>query len=58
MKNEQKEALEFLAATLNGNSYGLSVESQLEALKLAAKMVEDAFSDKSPCCPICQKTME
>lgn len=39
-----REACEWVHATANGNTYGLTVADQLEALRLAAAMCSEALS--------------
>ena len=43
MNKEQLEAIETVIATANGNSYGLTVEDQLAASQMAARLLAQAF---------------
>ena len=40
-----REACEIVHATANGNTYGLTVEEQLEALRLAARHCSEAIGE-------------
>jgi hypothetical protein len=42
-----REACEIVHATANGNTYGLTVEEQLEALRLAARHCSKAIGANS-----------
>jgi hypothetical protein len=42
-----REACEIVHATANGNTYGLTVEEQLEALRLAARHCSEAIGKAS-----------
>lgn len=42
------EAIESVIATLNGNTYGLNESEQLEALRLACKLLEESTNQEKP----------